>query len=191
MIFVVGLGNTGLKYETTRHNIGFEVVERFAYDHNIKLDMKKHRAIIGQGIVGGEKVIVAKPQTYMNDSGISIRSMLDFYKEDAGQVIVVYDDTSLELGGLRIRKNGSAGGHNGVKSIISHLGTDTFDRVKVGVGEKPPGYDLANYVLSRFTKSEIEVMIETVKHASDAITTMIKADTITAMNQYNRKNVSE
>ena len=140
MIFIVGLGNPGTKFAGTRHNIGFEVIERLAYDHNIKVDKKKHQAFIGKGIIKGEKVVLMKPQTYMNASGQALADALNFYKEDADSVIVVYDDTSLDVGRLRIRQRGSAGGHNGIKNIIAHLGTQVFDRVKVGVGEKPPGW---------------------------------------------------
>jgi len=187
MYIIVGLGNPGLKYDTTKHNIGFEVIERLGYEHNIKIDKKKHKALIGQGVIKGRKVILVKPQTYMNLSGESVRSILDFYNLSEEDILVIYDDTSLELGALRIRLKGSAGGHNGIKSIIQHLGTNEFVRIKVGVGEKPPGWDLADYVLSQFTKQEIPVMIESVKEAVEAIEMILDQGETPAMNQYNRR----
>lgn len=188
MYFVVGLGNPGSQYDSTRHNIGFEVVERFAHDHNIKVNIKKHKALIGQGDINGEKVIVVKPQTYMNLSGESIKEILSFYKEDLNNLIIIYDDTSLALGALRIRLKGSAGGHNGIKSIIQHLGTNEFSRIKVGVGEKPPGWDLANYVLSRFEKNELQVVVQAVERASKAVEKIIQEGPTTAMNVFNTKD---
>ncbi|MDA3847604.1 MAG: aminoacyl-tRNA hydrolase [Vallitaleaceae bacterium] len=191
MYIIVGLGNPGLKYETTKHNIGFEVIERLGFEHNIKIDRKKHKALIGQGVIKGRKVILVKPQTYMNLSGESIRSILDFYNLSAANVMIIYDDTSLELGALRIRLKGSAGGHNGVKSLIQHLGTDEFVRIKVGVGEKPPGWDLADYVLSQFTKQEIPIMIDTVKETAKAVEMILDQGVTVSMNQYNRKRKEE
>ena len=148
MFIIVGLGNPSKEYEGTRHNAGFEVIDRIADKYNISVDTKKHRALIGKGIIGGQKVILAKPQTFMNLSGESVRSLLDYYKVDEEQeFIVIYDDISLDNGQIRIRAKGSAGGHNGIKNIIAHLGGQVFPRVKVGVGEKPSKYDLADYVL--------------------------------------------
>lgn len=187
MKFIVGLGNPGLKYDTTRHNIGFEVIERLGYTHNIRVDTKKHKALIGQGVIHGEKVILVKPQTYMNLSGESIRSLLDFYKADVTSVFVVYDDTSLEIGRLRLRTKGSAGGHNGIKNIIAHLGTQEFDRLKVGVGEKPPGWDLADFVLSRFADTEMAAMIDAVKESAQVIEAVLKDGMQVAMNRFNSK----
>lgn len=189
MYFIVGLGNPGTKFNATRHNIGFEVIERIAYEHNIKVDRKKHQAFVGQGVIKGEKVLLMMPQTYMNLSGQALASALDFYKETSDKVIVIYDDTSLDVGKLRIRQRGSAGGHNGIKNIIAHLGTQEFDRVKVGVGEKPPGWDLADYVLSRFEGNEMKVMTESVKMAADATVAMIDLGADKAMNQFNNKSV--
>ncbi len=187
MLFIVGLGNPGTRFNGTKHNIGFEVIERLAYDHNIKVDRKKHQSFVGQGIIKGEKVILMKPQTYMNASGQAVADVLNFYKEDSDSIIVVYDDTSLEIGRLRIRERGSAGGHNGIKNLIAHLKTQEFDRVKVGVGEKPPGWDLADYVLSRFDDGEMKLMKDAVKQAADAIVMMVDEGTQKAMNQFNRR----
>lgn len=185
MYFVVGLGNPGLQYDLTRHNVGFEAVDRFAKDNGIIFNMKKHKAIIGNGIVGGKKVIVVKPQTYMNLSGECIHELLSFYKEDAKSLIVIYDDTSLQLGKMRIRSKGSSGGHNGIKSIIQHLGHDEFTRIKLGIGEKPQGWDLADYVLSRFNKDEIPLVNEIVEQASKAVEMLIDEGVYSSMNAFN------
>lgn len=187
MFVIVGLGNPGLKYNSTRHNIGFEVIDRLAYEHQIKVDRKKHQSIIGQGIIKGYKVILVKPQTYMNLSGESVRAIMDFYNVDLEEVIIVYDDTSLDLGLLRIREKGSAGGHNGIKNIINHLKTNEFIRVKVGVGEKPPGWDLADYVLSKFSDQELKQMVEVTKTAALAIETIIVDGQAKAMNSFNQR----
>ena len=186
MYLLVGLGNIGIQYSATRHNVGFEVIERIAYEHQIKLNQKKHKALIGQGLINGNKIILAQPQTYMNASGISVKLLSDFYKIDKEKIIVIFDDTSLNLGQIRIRKKGSAGGHNGIKSIINNLGTQEFPRVKIGVGNKPPNWDLADYVLSRFAKDEIIIITETIKKANDAIEVMLRDGIDKAMNQYNK-----
>jgi len=149
---------------------------------------KKHKAIIGKGVLDGQKVILVKPQTYMNLSGESVRDIIDYYKVDEEQeLIVVSDDTSLDVGMIRVRKKGSAGGHNGLKNIILHLGHDTFMRVKMGVGEKPKGYDLADYVLGHFTQNERKVMDEAAKTATEAIRMMVAGEVDKAMNAFNKK----
>ena len=153
MFIIAGLGNPGKDYKNTRHNIGFDVIDVIAQKHNISVIEKKHKAIIGKGVIDGYKVILVKPQTYMNLSGESLREIIDYYKVDpTEELIVISDDISLNPGNIRIRKKGSAGGHNGLKSIIQHLGTQKFARVRVGVGAKPKGWDLADHVLSRFSK---------------------------------------
>ena len=150
MYIIAGLGNPGGKYDNTRHNIGFMVIDAAAEKYHIAVTEKKHKALIGKGIIGGEKVILVKPQTFMNLSGESIREVIDYYKiEEKTELIVISDDISLDVGTLRIRKKGSAGGHNGLKNIILHLGHDEFRRIKIGVGEKPAEYDLVDYVLGR------------------------------------------
>ena len=148
---------------------------------------KKHRALCGKGMLEGQKVILAKPQTFMNLSGESVRAMVDFYKVSPDEVIIVYDDISLEPGQLRIRTKGSAGGHNGIKNIIAHLGTQEFPRIKVGVGEKPKYMDLADYVLSRFSKGEQELMDDAFREAADAVAMMISEGMDAAMNHFNAK----
>ena len=189
MFIIVGLGNPGKDYTNTRHNIGFDVIDALADLAGISVIEKKHKAIIGKGILDGQKVILAKPQTYMNLSGESVREIIDYYKVDEEQeLIVISDDISLDVGNIRVRKKGSAGGHNGLKNIIAHLGHDTFMRVKMGVGEKPKGYDLADYVLGHFTSDERKAMNEAAKTATEAIRMMMAGDVDKAMNQYNKKS---
>ena len=190
MYIIVGLGNPKKEYENTRHNIGFDVIDKLAEQEGISVLEKKHKAIIGKGYVAGQKCILAKPQTYMNLSGESVRELIDYYKVDeTEELIVIFDDISLDVGQLRIRKKGSAGGHNGLKNIIAHLGHDGFMRVKMGVGEKPKGYDLADYVLGHFSKEERGVMDKAAERATDAIRMMITEDADAAMNEYNRKTL--
>ncbi|NLK97087.1 MAG: aminoacyl-tRNA hydrolase [Epulopiscium sp.] len=187
MFAVIGLGNPGMQYETTRHNVGFEVIERLAYENQIQVNKKKHHALIGEGTIAGQRVVLAKPQTYMNLSGQSVIEIMNWYKIDTNHIIIIYDDISLPIGQIRIRTKGSAGGHNGIKNIIAHLNSQEFPRVKVGVGEKPPGWDLADYVLSRFTKEEIIEMVESIKIASDAVETIIREGSASAMNKFNQR----
>ena len=188
MYIIVGLGNPTKEYQNTRHNIGFDVIDKLADRFSITVLEKKHKALIGKGVINGVKVILAKPQTYMNLSGESVRELIDYYKiDEETQLIVIYDDISLDVGQLRIRKKGSAGGHNGIKSIIQHLGHDIFLRIKMGVGEKPSGYDLADYVLGHFKKEERVVMDESALTATKAVELMIVDEVSEAMNLYNKK----
>ena len=188
MYIIVGLGNPKKEYDNTRHNIGFDVIDALADFNRIGMTEKKHKAVIGKGIIAGQKVLLAKPQTYMNLSGESVRELVDYFKIDETiELIVISDDISLDVGQLRIRKKGSAGGHNGLKNIILHLGHDNFHRIKMGVGEKPKNYDLADYVLGHFTKEERIVMDESAKDACKAIELMINDDVDAAMNLYNKK----
>ena len=162
------------------------MVDAFAKRFSIDVINKKFNALVGTGVAEGHKVVLVKPQTYMNLSGESVRRVLDFYKVDETQeLIVISDDISLDVGRLRIRKKGSAGGHNGLKNIILHLGHDNFHRIKVGVGEKPTGYDLADYVLGHFSKEEQKVMEETAKRAVEALLVMMNEGADAAMNQFN------
>lgn len=188
MYLVVGLGNPGLKYAATRHNIGFEAIERIGYEHCIDVSRKKFKAYVGDGHINGKKVLLMKPQTYMNLSGESVKAAVEFYKIPLENIIVIYDDCSLDVGQLRIRTKGSAGGHNGIKNIIAHLGTNEFGRIKVGVGEKPAGWDLADYVLGRFSEKEIkDIMVPTLKEVNNAVELILQKDFIQAMNEYNGK----
>ena len=187
MYIIVGLGNPGKQYEGTRHKIGFDVIDALADKYNISVIERKHKALIGKGVVAGQKVILVKPLTFMNLSGESVREVLDYYKVDEEeQLIVVYDDISLVPGGLRIRGKGSAGGHNGIKNILQHLGHDVFKRVKVGVGEKPKGWDLVDHVLGRFTTEERKAVDEAVKVAVEAVEMLVTFGLDEAMNKCNR-----
>ena len=175
MFVIVGLGNPTAQYEGTRHNAGFDVIDVLAEKYNISVDARKCRAFCGKGVIAGQKVLLVKPQTYMNLSGESVGGIVNYYKIDPeSDLLVIYDDISLDVGQLRIRKKGSAGGHNGIKSIIAHLGTTVFPRIKVGVGEKPKNYDLADYVLGHFSKQERELMEEGYEHASDAVEQIVQ-----------------
>lgn len=186
MYIIVGLGNPGREYVNTRHNIGFQVLEKLAEQEGISVLEKKHKAVIGRGIVAGQKCILARPLTYMNLSGESVREMVDYYKADeTAELIIVSDDISLDVGQIRIRKKGSAGGHNGLKSIIAHLGHDSFIRIKMGVGGKPEGWDLADYVLGRVSQKEREVLDEAAGRAADAIRMILTQGADAAMNRYN------
>lgn len=184
MKLVVGLGNPGREYEKTRHNVGFEFIDRLAEKYDITVDERKFRGLVGKGMIGGEKVILLKPHTFMNLSGESVVSAMNFYKLALEDLIVVFDDISLEPGKIRIRRKGSAGGHNGIKSIIKHLSSEDFSRIKIGVGEKKAGWDLADHVLSVFPKSELEQMERAYEDSIAALAVML-CDMDKAMNQYN------
>lgn len=169
MYIIAGLGNPGRQYAGTRHNMGFNVVTRIADDYKMQITIKEHKALCAKGFIGGKKVLLALPQTYMNLSGESIRELVNYYKIDPEtELMVIYDDISMDVGRIRMRAKGSAGGHNGIKNIIAELGTDVFPRMKVGVGEKPKGWDLADYVLGRFSDEENEVMRRMLAKGSDA-----------------------
>ena len=187
MILIAGLGNPGKEYENTRHNAGFLVLDTLAQKLGADLSERKYRALCGKAVIGGQKVILLKPQTYMNSSGESIRAAADYYKVPPEDILVVYDDISLAPGQLRIRAKGSAGGHNGIKSIIAHLGTQEFPRVKVGIGEKPPRMDLADYVLGHFSSGEKKIMEEAAKEEADAICEIVNVGIEQAMNDHNRR----
>lgn len=187
MYIIVGLGNPTKQYQGTRHNVGFEVIDAIADKYNISVDMRKHRAYCGKGVIAGQTVILVKPQTYMNLSGETVRSLVDYYKIDEEQLIIIYDDVSLDVGQLRIRQKGSAGGHNGVRSIIAHLDTIDFPRIKIGVGQKPAGLDLSRYVLERFTKSEQQLMWEGYVRTIEAVEKIVQGEIERAMNVFNKK----
>ncbi len=183
---IVGLGNPGPKYETTRHNAGFLCIENMENKLGFKAKKLKFHALMGDTKIANKKVLVIKPQTMMNNSGVSVGECASFYKIPPQNVIVIFDDISLEPGKLRIKRKGSAGGHNGIKSIIAHLGTEEFPRIKLGVGKKPhPDYDLADWVLSNFPKKDIPLMREAMDNALEALEMMIKGDTEGAMSKYN------
>ena len=183
---VVGLGNPGEKYENTRHNVGFLTVDELAERARVPVQKLKHRALTNTLEVGGVKVLLMKPVTYMNLSGEAVRPAADFYKIPPEHIIVISDDTALDVGKLRIRKGGSAGGHNGLKSIIQQLGTDQFPRIRVGVGKKPhPDYDLADWVLGKFQGEDKKTMDAAVERCADAVECYIKEGPDRAMNKFN------
>lgn len=187
MKVIVGLGNPGKKYENTRHNIGFAAIDYIAEKEGININTGKHKALVGSGYIDGVKVLLVKPQTFMNLSGESLRPIMDFYKLEPEDFLVIFDDIDLDVGRIRIRRKGSAGGHNGIKSIISHLGSMEFPRIKIGVGAKPPGYDLADYVLGHFSKAEQSQMEDGFDRAADAARMIVAGDIGGAMSRYNRK----
>lgn len=188
MYLIVGLGNPGRQYEATRHNMGFDTVDCLIEKHNVPQGGVKFNAMYGKGIIGGDKAILMKPLSFMNLSGGPVRDMVNFFKIDPEkELIVISDDIDLEPGQLRIRKQGSAGGHNGLKDIIQKLGTQNFVRIKIGVGAKPQGWDLADHVLSRFPDSERKLVDEAIREAADAVEKIIAQGPNAAMNEYNRK----
>lgn len=188
MYIIAGLGNPKREYDNTRHNIGFAFIDRLAEENHITVMDCKHKALIGKGVINGQKVILAKPLTYMNLSGESIRALVDYYKVDASsELIVVSDDISLPPSQIRIRKQGSDGGHNGLKNIIQHLGGGAFQRIRIGVGEKPKGYDLCDYVLGHFSTEEKEPMEEGLQKAIRATGDILEGNIDKAMNEFNRK----
>ena len=187
MILIVGLGNPGNQYEQTRHNIGFDVIDYMANKYNIDVNREKFKGICGEGFIENKKVILLKPLTYVNLSGESIRELANFYKLEDDEIIVVYDDISLDIGRLRIREKGSAGGHNGIKSIIQNLGGDKFPRVKVGVGQ--PKDNLVNHVLGKFSKEDREHIEKVIPVVSDAIVEIVKNDAKESMNKFNGVNI--
>ena len=192
MYIIAGLGNPGKEYENTRHNIGFDVIDRLAEEENIAVMESKYKALIGKGYVAGQKVILAKPQTFMNLSGESIREIVDYYKvDDTAELIVISDDISLDVGQIRIRKKGSAGGHNGLKNIIKMLGHDTFIRVRMGVGEKPKNFDLADYVLGHFDREEQVLMKQVSEEVCEAVQMILEKGPDAAMNVYNGRKVEK
>ena len=185
---VAGLGNPGAKYEHTRHNVGFDVIDAMAERQGIRLDQAKFKGLYGKGTIAGKKVILVKPQTFMNDSGRCLAPLLSYYKVDPEtNLVVVFDDISLQPGHLRVKSKGSAGGHNGIKSIIAQLGTDGFSRVKLGVGEKPAGWDLADHVLGRFSAADREKVEQAMDKAQEAVELILEGKTAEAMNRCNRR----
>lgn len=186
MFIIAGLGNPERKYNGTRHNIGFSAITAISDAYNIPLDIRKHKALCGRGYIEGQRVLLAMPQTYMNLSGESIRELVDYYKiQPESRLIVIYDDINLAPGKLRIRAKGSAGGHNGIKNIIASLGSQDFYRIRIGAGEKPKGWDLADYVLSRFDRDEEPVIREALRNTVEACKVIMLEDIGTAMNRFN------
>ena len=187
MFIIAGLGNPGKRYENTRHNVGFDAIDELVDRYRIPGSGVSHKAMVGKGIMEGQKVLLAKPLTYMNLSGEAIRGLVDYYKIDPEtELLVIYDDISLEPGNIRIRKKGSAGGRNGIKSIIAQLGTQNFQRIRIGVGEKPKNWDLADYVLGTFGKEDRPLVEEALGNAAEAAAMIIQGKIDEAMNRFNR-----
>lgn len=187
LFVVVGLGNPGKDYANTRHNVGFDTIDLLGERNNIKLNKIKFKSVYGEGFINEEKVILVKPQTYMNNSGESLRDIYNFYKLPIENIIVIVDDVDLEFAQVRIRGRGSAGSHNGLKSIIYLLKRDDFPRIKIGIGKKRIGQDLASFVLSRFSKDQREVIEESILIGAEAAETIIKNGIEDAMNQFNKR----
>ena len=185
MYVVVGLGNPGKQYDKTRHNVGFDVIDILAEEYGISVSKIKHKALIGEGRVGSEKVLLVKPQTYMNLSGETLIDIYNYYKVDMENIIVIYDDIDLDVGKIRIRKKGSGGTHNGMRSITKCLGSTDFPRVRVGVSKPRPGQDLADFVLSRFRKEEADDVQLGLEKAAKSVDVMIRDNIDLAMNKYN------
>lgn len=186
MKLIVGLGNPGKQYEKTRHNIGFEVIDALSEKLNIPLNQAKFKGVYGVGHVQGEKVFLIKPLTYMNLSGESIRAIMDYYQINIEEITVIYDDLDLPVGKIRLRQKGSAGGHNGIKSTIAHLGSQEFNRIRVGIDRPPSGMKVPDYVLGRFTKEEWEVLVEVINRCKDACEEWISKPFLQVMNEYNQ-----
>lgn len=191
MYYIVGLGNPGLKYENTRHNAGFITIDYLARKYDIDVRKIKFKSLIGQGVISGQKIMLVKPQTYMNNSGEALREIFHYFDFDHDKLIVIYDDIDIDFGSIRIRKKGSAGTHNGMKSIIYNLKFDDFPRIKVSVGKKPEYMDLANFVLSGFSKEEAKIIEDEVILAGDAIKMIIEEGIEKAMSIYNSKRLVE
>ena len=190
MFLIAGLGNPTAEYDKTRHNAGFMLIDFLADKYGIRVSSKEHKAIVGKGVIDGSKVILAKPQTYMNLSGESIRELADYYKIDPEtEIIVISDDIDLPPGYIRVRPKGSAGGHNGLKNIIQHLGTQNFMRIRLGVGEKPKQMDLADFVLGRFNKEDEALFKDSLTEADKTLLLCLSGDIDRAMNSFNRKVV--
>lgn len=191
MILIVGLGNPGMEYAATRHNVGFDMLTYLGDRYDIALRSKEGRAVVGKGFIEGQKVILAQPQTYMNLSGESVRALMDFYKLEEEDLIVICDDINLSVGQVRIRPQGSAGGHNGIKSIIQHIGTQDFTRIRIGVGGKPEGGDLVKHVLGRFSREEDGMLRDVFALAEEGLREILTRDVASAMNRVNGKKAGE
>ncbi|WP_313757791.1 aminoacyl-tRNA hydrolase [Tissierella sp.] len=187
MFIVVGLGNPGKEYTNTRHNIGFDTIDLLASRNDIKINKIKFKSIYGEGIIGNEKVLLVKPQTYMNNSGITVRDIYNFYKVPIENIIVIVDDIDIDFAAVRVKRKGSAGSHNGLKSIIYLLQKDDFPRVKIGIGKKHESQDLANFVLSRFSKEEREVIEGSILIGAESVEAIIKYGIDESMNEFNTK----
>lgn len=190
MFVLAGLGNPGREYDRTRHNAGFAAIDYLAALYRISLGKEKFRAVLGDGIIQGEKVILMKPQTYMNNSGEAVRAVLDFYKLEPQKLIVIYDDIDLNAGALRIRTRGSAGTHNGMRSILYHLGTEDFPRIRIGIGKPDPRFELADYVLGRMSPDEEKALGQAIEKVAEAVSVIMVSGIEIAMGRFNETKKS-
>lgn len=190
MKIIAGLGNPGTKYAGSRHNMGYAVVDVLAERHGIRVNTTRQRGLVGTGIIGGQKVLLVKPLTFMNLSGECVRPIADYYKIAPEDILVIYDDIALDVGQIRVRAKGSAGGHNGMKSLIQHLGSQDFPRVRVGVGAKPPQTDLADYVLGHFPAEELKTVRDGIQEAADAVELILESGLDASMNHYNARKAT-
>lgn len=187
MFVVIGLGNPGRAYANTRHNVGFDTIDILASRNNININKIKFKAVYGEGRIGSEKVLLVKPQTYMNNSGITVRDIYNYFKVPIENIIVIVDDIDIDFAAVRVKRKGSAGTHNGLKSIIYLLEDDNFPRVKIGIGKKHENQDLADFVLSRFSKDEREIIDASIITAAEAVEAIIKEGIDNAMNKFNTR----
>ncbi len=185
IFLIVGLGNPEKEYRWTRHNTGFEVINKLCYDQNIEINKTKHKAFFCESNIYGKKVFFVKPQTYMNLSGESVVEFINYYKIPLKNILVIYDEVALDIGTIKIKEKGSSGGHNGIKNIIKMLGTESFTRIKVGIGSKPSQMIMSNYVLSKFHKDEEQKIVDGITKASDAVMMILKDGSNSAMNKFN------
>lgn len=191
MYVIVGLGNPGKTYANTRHNVGFDTIDLLAERNNIKVNKIKFKSVYGEGNINGEKVVLVKPQTYMNNSGETVRDIASFFKLKPQEIIVIVDDIDIEFAGVRIRKKGSAGSHNGLKSIIHLLGSEDFPRIKIGIGKRHEGQRLSDFVLSRFSKDERKIIEESLIYSAEAVETILKDGIEASMNQFNKRHPAQ
>ncbi|MDO4288093.1 MAG: aminoacyl-tRNA hydrolase [Eubacterium sp.] len=191
MYLIIGLGNPGREYALTRHNIGFEAVDYIARQKNVQIARDEHKGLTGFYFENGEKVMLVKPMTYMNNSGECVADLADYYDVPLDNILVIYDDIDLDPGVIRIRKRGSAGTHNGMRSILYYLQSEGFPRIRIGIGKKPPQWDLAHYVLSKFTEEDTEVMREAVIQAARGVDIFVTEGIEAAMNALNRKKTKQ
>lgn len=187
LYLIIGLGNPGLRYANTRHNVGFDTVDYLSHKLGIKVARVRHKALVGEGMTEGKRIILAKPQTFMNLSGESVREIVDWYKAPLVNTILIYDDADLQPGRIRVRPRGSSGTHNGMKSVIYQLQSDEFPRVRIGIGKQPENWDLADYVLSKFDDDQRKIVNESIKRAAEAVLTILKSGITEAMNMYNKE----
>lgn len=186
LFIIIGLGNPGARYANTRHNVGFDTIDVLSKKFGINVSKLKYKALWGDGIINGQRVILVKPQTYMNLSGESVREIVEWYKVPMSKVILIYDDIDLPVGKIRIRSKGSAGTHNGMRSVIYQIQSDEFLRIRIGIGKPPEGWELANFVLGSFGSEERKIVNESVARAADAVVALLKSGVETAMNLYNK-----